>query len=158
MKRHIITYLMIVMLATMTCYGRKVNSRRADSDIARSETVAEAVDAVGNQDSLVVISGYDKPLRSSKETLFATNRSDRALQRMALTIAYYDTQGRLIHKRSCMLPARIPAGESRQLSFSSWDIQQSFYYLNSRKPKVSGAVPYDIAVKVDTLFFALPKH
>lgn len=153
MIRHLIITLALLMLAASAVQARKVNSRRGSMATQSSRHVSQPLDTVAAADSLVSFSGYDKPLRTTRETLFITNTISRRLLRVAFTIAYYDLPGRLIHKQSHNVAADVPAGESRRLTFPSWDRQQSFYYHRSRKPKVSGATPYGIAVKTDTLFF-----
>lgn len=151
MRRHLAILFLLLIIAASACHARKVNVRRGDR--ASSARVPAAVlDTVAACDSAVVFSGYDKPLRSTRESMFLTNRTGRHLWRIAFTLAYYDMSGRLIHKISRNVSADVPSGESRQLTFPSWDRQQSFYFHLSRKPKTSGATPYRIAVRADTLF------
>ena len=72
-----------------------------------------------------------------------------------MTITYFDSKNRQLHKRSAHLPLQIPAGETRQASLKSWDEQQSFYYEQSSVPaRVDVATPYSVKIAVDTIFFA----
>lgn len=80
----------------------------------------------------VVYSGYDKPLTSDKETLFITNNTDRELTAISFYIKYFDANDRQIHKAFHSLDVSIPPGETRMVSFRSWDVQNSFRYKNSR--------------------------
>ncbi len=102
---------------------------------------------------LVDINGYDKPLRSRRETFFVTNNGSRAVEGVALTIKYYDTRQRMLHSASHNVRVDIPPTETRQVNLSSWDKQFNFYYRNSAVPRhASHAVPYDVAITIDTLF------
>lgn len=97
----------------------------------------------------VDVNGYDKPLRSRRETFFVTNNEARSLTRMAFTITYFDMNGRQLHEEKHIVNVDIPSGETRQVSFPSWDKQQSFYYRRSAEPKLTEqATPYDVKVAV----------
>lgn len=100
------------------------------------------------------VSGYDKPLRSRRETFFVANHDgEAAVERLALTITYLDSAGKMLHKREVSLPCDIPAGETRNLSIPSWDGQQSFYFVRSSVPvRAAQATPYDVTIAVDTVF------
>lgn len=101
----------------------------------------------------VDINGYDKPLRSRRETFFVSNNTDKKLQAIALTITYFDSSRRQLHRRSEHILVEIPAGETRQAALRSWDIQQSFYYSRSAVPaRTSQATPYEVSITVDSLF------
>ena len=101
------------------------------------------------------INGYDKPLRSRRETFFATNNSKRTTEALAVTITYCHTTHRPPHERKASLPLVRPAGETRQASLKSWDSQLSFYYIRSSVPaRAEQATPYEVKITVDTIFFA----
>ncbi len=102
------------------------------------------------------VTGYDKPLRSRRETFFVTNHAESEAVKLALTIEYLDAAGRQLHKRSAAVDCEIPAGETRNLSLPSWDKQQSFYYVHSTVPtRTEQATPYDVRISVDTLYVKL---
>lgn len=104
--------------------------------------------------SAVSVNGYDKPLRSRRETFFTTNNTDRNLARIAFTIRYFDARQRQLHQTKHNIPADIPAGETRQISVPSWDHQFNFYYIRSTIPqRAQQATPYDVRISIDTLFF-----
>lgn len=106
----------------------------------------------------VDINGYDKPLRSRRETFFATNNTQDRILSVAFTIKYYDMSGRQLHQQSRNVKADIPSKETRQISFKSWDAQQSFYYRHSTVPtRTDKATPYDISISVDTIFISPKK-
>lgn len=104
---------------------------------------------------LVEVKGYDKPLRSRRETFFVSNPGDKAIQRVALTISYFDTSNNLLHRASHNVAVDVPAGETRMAGVRSWDVQNGFYYLNSTvSHKSTTARPYTVTINVDTLFTA----
>ena len=95
-------------------------------------------------DASVLLSGYDKPLHSSVESIFVSNRLDKEVSEITLRIVYTDTQGRQLHEVTRSLPASVPPGETRRLQFSSWDRQNTFYYVGGRKPRTANVSPYDV--------------
>ncbi len=119
-----------------------------------AETVASSLDTLAAPEPHQVdINGYDKPLRSRRETFFATNNSGRDIAGLAFTIKYFDSQQRMLHSASHNIAIDIPAGETRQASVKSWDPQFNFYYVRSTVPqRVQQATPYDVTLTVDTIF------
>ena len=105
-----------------------------------------ALDTLDSPDNhlKVRLSGYDKPLRSTRESLFATNRTPYDIDGIILKLTYIDSSGRELHSRLVTVRCDIPRGATRKIDFRSWDSQQSFYYKLSPKPKRDGATPYDI--------------
>ena len=101
-----------------------------------------------------VAAGYDKPLRSRRETFFVTNNADKSVEGMAITITYFDRSRRQLHQRPANIRIDIPAGETRQAVLKSWDTQQAFYHINSPVPsRAQQATPYEVKITVDTIFF-----
>lgn len=117
-------------------------------------TAAAEYEAIANPEAhLIDINGYDKPLRSRRETFFATNNGAQSVGAIAFTIRYYDNQRRMLHSASHNVKTDIPAGETRQISIPSWDQQFAFYYIRSSVPNGANAVtPYDVTVTIDTLY------
>ena len=97
----------------------------------------------------ITVSGYDKPLRSYRETLLLTNGTEREVLSIALTIIYIDMQGRQLHQRTDTLTAKIPSGETRMVRMSSWDTQHSYYYHRGQRPRTANVTPYDISCRVE---------
>ena len=95
----------------------------AGADTAAPDTIQGAA-----ADSLLIFSGYEKTLRSSKETLFVTNRGTRSLCTVIFTITYYDAAGRQLHSRTVSRHTDLPAGETRRLDFAAWDTQHTTYF------------------------------
>lgn len=88
-------------------------------------------------------SGYDKPRKSSKETFFITNNTDRIMSGVNLYIDYRTPDGRQLNKRFVRLSCNIPPGETRMVDLESWDKQKAFYYEKSNDGK-SGGTPYKV--------------
>lgn len=91
----------------------------------------------------LTFSGYDKPRRSSSETFFITNNTDRTMTGVTLYIDYRTPDGRQLDKRFVRLVTRIPAGETRKADIPSWDKQKNFYYEKSGDGK-TGGTPYRV--------------
>lgn len=122
--------------------GLKVDASAINHDV---KTVADTLH--GPITDSIYLAGYDKPLRSTRESLFVTNRSDRDIDGLVIETEYRDMAGRQLHKRTVTISCDIPAGETRRVDFRSWDRQQSFYYRLSPKPKRSQATPYDVTCR-----------
>lgn len=99
--------------------------------------------------SEVLLYGYDKPLRSRQETVFVANHTLHDITGLTFTTRYIDTKGRTFHQVSRRVRADIPSGATRKIDYRSWDTQQSFYYVGSRRTRASGT-PYDVRLSVDT--------
>ncbi|MDE6371258.1 MAG: FxLYD domain-containing protein [Duncaniella sp.] len=97
----------------------------------------------------ITLSGYDKPLRTTHETLLVTNSTSRPVTGIGLTVNYLDMQGRQLHSRTDTLLIAVPPGETRMLRFPSWDRQQSYYYHLGPEPRSSRFTPYTISIRTD---------
>lgn len=154
------TLAFLLLLVSTSVAARRVKTRRAADapKVATSVEPSPSVDTIAGvrADRLVSISGYDKPLRTSRESVFMTNNDSSAIMSLSFTIGYFDMQGRMIHKAQHRLNVDIPPYETRQLTFPSWDRQQSFYYHRSTPPRRVSATPYEVKISVDTLFIAQP--
>lgn len=94
----------------------------------------------------IVISGYDKPLRSTGESFFVTNNLTRDITGIEVTITYLDMHHRRLHERTVMIDIDIPAGDTRRVDISSWDKRQVFFYHLGPKPRSGVASPFDVTV------------
>ena len=145
-----------IVLNAAPAYTQRRNStsRHLKVTHAGSEAPHTSADTVTAGDGMVRFVGYDKALRSTKETLFVTNlMPDREIRHVIFRITYFDTQGRQLHQARKKLYAPVPPGETRRLDFPSWDRQHSFYYAKSQKPRVP-AIPYTVKITPDTLILA----
>lgn len=156
--KKIILIITVVLTATAalsqrtTRHGLKVDPDAVGAVLehaskARYDTIAPP------EASMIEVNGYDKPLRSRRETFFVTNNSKRHIGAIAYTITYYDTQHRMLHRAAHNVDIDIPAGQTRQANMRSWDTQHSFYYVHSAVPdRTKKATPYEVTISVDTLF------
>lgn len=110
---------------------------------AALDTVATAADSL-----LFSFSGYEKTLRSPKETFFVTNLSDSIVDRLALAITYKDMKGRTLDSREVSVDIDLPPGATRRVDIRSWDRQNVFYYHLSPVPRSSHATPYRVSVSL----------
>lgn len=133
-----------------TAQRRNSLSSRLHALPAASAETAEGTDTLACGAGDLVFSGYDKPLRASRETLFITNRMSADAVRAVFHIEYFDLQGRQIHRRRCAVDLDLPAGETRCVDLPAWDRQGSYYFRGSRRPRVSG-VPYTVTVSADSV-------
>lgn len=159
MKKY--TLLAVLALVCVTAIGQRttrtgLRAKAAEAIETASDAPALVYDTIASPDRHAAdINGYDKPLRSRRETFFVTNNGDKAVCRIAFTIKYLDSQRRMLHSASHNVQVDIPAGETRQVSVRSWDPQFNFYYQRSAVPKrAQQATPYDVTISVDTLFMA----
>lgn len=110
----------------------------------------EFTDSIIADTSLISISGYDKPLRATRETFFVTNRYACTITAITITFNYYDLQGRQLHAVTRSIKYEIPPGETRQLYIPAWDKQQAFYYHLSPQPRRS-ATPYTVKYDISAV-------
>lgn len=154
MKYFILT---LLLLCAVAAYADKTTRRGLKVAPAKETVVSsDTLDSFVPSPGMIRLSGYDKPLRSTKESIFVTNASRRTLCFIDLEITYFDESGRQMHKRNIKLHVNIPGGETRQLTFSSWDKQRNLYYVKSGKPRTSDGTPYSISAKV--IEAAYPRH
>lgn len=155
MKRILILAAAAMLLLPLSAQrtSRKGLKTAVEAQQATSAATADIDTIVAPTPHTVDINGYDKPLRSRRESFFATNNAKQTVCGIAITINYYDSDRRQLHQAKRNIVSDIPAGETRQLSFPSWDSQQSFYYVRSAVPRrAEQATPYDVAIAIDTLF------
>ena len=145
---------LFIIAAVGVCAQRTTRKGLKAENTASATASAATVDTIDAPPAHTVdINGYDKPLRSSRETFFATNNGKQTIAGMAFTITYLDSSGRQLHKAHHNTSSEIPAGETRQIAVRSWDKQQSFYYTRSTVPvRASQATPYDVKIEIDTIF------
>ena len=139
------TVLVIALLLTALSASADKTTRKNLKERRIEPTEATvAADTVTLSPGMVALSGYDKPLRSNKESLYVTNATRRHLLYVEIEITYFDESGRQLHKRTAKQNVDIPAGETRQLTFPSWDKQRNMYYTLSGKPRTSNGTPYTV--------------
>lgn len=151
------------MQADNTLRGKKLKTTTRARDAINGIKVSPVIssDTLRNpsRDSIQA-SGYDKPLRTNRETMLITNATSRTVTGIGLTITYSDMQHRQLHQRTDTLKTMIPAGETRMLKLSTWDTQQSYYYHLSRPPRTAAVTPYTITCHIDFILHPtiIPAH
>lgn len=134
--------------------ARRHRSTRTGLHPVKQEVAAEPADSLVTMtpaDGDITLSGYDKPLRSSVESMFVTNLTSDTVTALRLTCTYTDLRGRELHTRSVDADIELPPGATRQITFPSWDRQHSFYYHRSPKPLRTAATPYDFKCRVTSI-------
>lgn len=119
--------------------------------ILRSDYKTEMPIDLSYYDSLSVdslnISGYDKPLRSLRETFFVHNNYSQILTSVSISFTYRSDDGYMLHSRAINIKCHIPPSETRQLFMTAWDRQYAYYFVNTRiKPRSKGAIPYIVEI------------
>lgn len=148
---------LFVILCSLWVYADKT-TRRGLKVAAPAKTEARsdaAADTVVPSPGMVELSGYDKPLRSNKESIYITNATRRRLLETVVEISYFDNSGRLLHKREVRIKTNVPAGETRQATFSSWDKQRTMFYHRSGKPRTADGTPYRIKAVAKSAVYAV---
>lgn len=139
----------IALCACLCAWSQRQNTTRPGLRPLPVEAAAAAYDTL-RCDSLIVLSGYEKTLRSSRESLLITNLHSDTICGICITIEYLDAQGRQLHKRSVSIPAEVPPSETRMCAFDSWDKQKVWYYALSAPARTSApATPYDVSISTD---------
>lgn len=154
----IIAMRLMLILAIMLCVSFGImgdDTRRGKlklKNVAGSDTIAaiSPFDTISTPAaSLVVLSGYDKPLRATVETMFVTNRLPSDIVSLSLRITYLDMDGHQLHERDVEVRNVVPAGATRQIKVRSWDSQKSFYYHKGQRPRVDAVTPYEVICVVN---------
>ncbi len=142
--------IVVLCLACLTSVADNTLSRRLRVRPARAEVAVSLPDTLrGAPCDSVLLSGYDKPLRASRETLFVTNRLDVPLTAVGIRLIYSDMSGRLLHRRTVCARVLLEPGETRMVSIPTWDTNRSFFYHRGARPRVSGVTPYGVDAAVD---------
>ncbi len=129
---------------------RKAVPRTSPPAVVVSDTVR------GTTADSVVVAGFEKAQKSSRESMMVTNGTGSAFSSVCLEITYKDMQGRMLHKAVHDVAEIIPAGETRMVSVPSFDRQNLFYYrLSPMQPRARQATPFDVEVKV--IYVCYPK-
>lgn len=143
--------LLLIAACWLPVQGRRI---RVSHNAAAAEALRiEDNGALSVTDSLTLaadirLSGYDKTRESSTESIFVTNQGTSTLLSLKLRVEYKDMDSRQLHQRTVSINCRIPSGETRMLSFRTWDTQHSFFFHRSRRPARTQATPYDVVVTV----------
>ncbi|MCH5247863.1 MAG: hypothetical protein J1E99_06860 [Muribaculaceae bacterium] len=149
MRFRIIILAILILTGIMDSVAQKTTRKglkRLQTEVVAEETVE--LDTIRYPGDNLSLSGYEKPLRSRKETLHVTNNLPFDIVELQFNIIYVDYKGEELHSRKVKLIQNLPAFATQLVSFPTWDIQNRFYYRNGPVPK-SDAYPYDIMMSVD---------
>lgn len=124
--------------------SRITYTKTTEDDIASPyDTVFEP-----SRDS-VSVAGFEKTLRSNRESMYFTNNTARTVAGMQIEITYLDMEGRMLHKTTHTTSTEIPSGETRLIDFPSFDRQGLYYYhLSPLPPRASRATPFRAKVRI----------
>ncbi len=145
--KHILILILLCAALSGSVDAKKRTTTRPGLERIPAAAVADTAADPALVDS-IVLSGYDKPLRSRSESLFVTNASARRLVSIRIILTYFDLDGREIHQAVIDRGVDLPAGATRQINFSSWDRQMSFVFHASRRSPRSRGIPYTVAATI----------
>lgn len=147
MKTKFFSAILILISVAGTISAKDITTRkklRVDRNKIGKETVSEMDTLRNGLISSIEFAGFDKPLRSGYETVFVTNRSPIDVKGLVIECDYTDLSGRQLHNGTHTVACDIPAGQTRQIKFRTWDSQQAFYYRRSSKPRRADGTPFDV--------------
>lgn len=153
MRRSVLSILLVlVACASMAQHTGRGKLRVSPKAAAGASEVVYDTIVVEKSDSVVRLTGYEKPREASRETVFAQNLTDRNLEALDIEISYLTIDGKELHRRTVSLAAQIPAGERRMLTFKSWDVNRMFYYHVNVPNTSRQATPYRVELRVVRLY------
>lgn len=150
LKQFIVALIMCVISGAATVSAQRTTRRslRIAQPVSTDTIALQALDTVVAPVALVAVAGYEKPLRSRRETIHVTNLDTiRPLRLLSLDISYLDIDGNQLHQRKIDLECDIPPHATKMIDFRSWDVQNRFYYSGGPRPRVA-AYPFTINLKV----------
>ncbi len=150
----IITAILIVVFITATASAEKTTRKKLK--LRTDSVTTEAVNIQYEEitvitDSAIIFTGYDKPIGADRESVFIINNSGQTIDKINITIDYFDILDRKLTSRTLNIIYSIPDKETRLVAFKTWDIQHSFYYYKSRKPRTQ-ATPYKVTININKAF------
>ncbi len=76
--------------------------------------------------------------------------ADTIVSGIKLEITYLDSRNRELHSREIWINATIEPEQTQLVTFPTWDIQRSFYYRRSVKPRRQ-STPYDVKIEIKAI-------
>ncbi len=132
------------LIADDTTRGGNLRADRDALTIARPTALPDTMNLI---DGNITVSGYDKPLRATREAMFLTNHTGVDISGIELEMVYTDMKGRELHRRTVNVACTIPSGATRRADIPSWDTQHTFFYVRGITPRRDRTAPYDVAIK-----------
>lgn len=148
-SRFILLSAVFCTLVSGTPFTKPATHRRP-APAADKPSAASVYDTVTapSPDSIAV-SGFEKTLRSSRESMYISNLTADSLAGLGIEITYMDMDRRMLHKSVHDLAEAIPAGETRLVDVPSFDRQALYYYhLSPLPPRARHATPFRASVRV----------
>ncbi len=145
MKSLIAVLTIITLAASVSTAQRTTRSRLKPGHPAPVEVCYDTIAWPAGSPAFT-FSGYDKYLRSSTESFFATNHTDSTVNRVCIEIIYKDMKGRTLDTRTVDIDKDFAPGETHRIDIKSWDTQKAFYYHRSPTPRTSNATPYKVNI------------
>ncbi len=149
----IIAAILIAVFITAAASAEKTTRKKLKlrTDSVTTEAVTQYKEITAVTDSAIIFTGYDKPIGADRESVFIINNSGQNIDKINITIDYFDNLDRKLTSRTLDIIYTIPDKETRLVAFKTWDIQHSFYYYKSRKPRTQ-ATPYKVTININKAF------
>ena len=150
--KHFLLFLIALTMAVAASaqnYRRPTPNKPARHAVA-AQTVEIQCDTVANPPAdSVVVTGFDKQLRSKRETMFVSNHTARTITSITLRIDYFDMAGHQLHSATHSTSVDLPPGQTRQIEVPAFDRTDRFYYHLSPAPtRAQQATPFTVTVTV----------
>lgn len=147
--RLLLTILLIALSVAATDARRTTRRGLRPAPVEVSDSVAEAPgDTIAVAEGDFTLAGFEKPLRSRRESFFVTNNTDHDIIALRVKLIYYDLDDRMLDSRIVDADVDLAAGETCRVYIRAWDLQDVFYYYRSARPRSGVATPFKVAVTV----------
>lgn len=154
---------LIIFCAMAFASGSYIHSQRISTTRHRLKVNSEAVeprqttaDTIWADPGYITISGFDKPLNSTRETFLVHNGGKDTITLIIADIEYLDLTGRQLNKRRIKSPCLIPTLQRRLIEIPSWDKQHAYRYVKSAPSPRRQSTTFDVRIKI--VGIAIPHH
>ncbi len=151
MKPLVIIATLTVIAAALPSEAQRSTRQRLKSAPAAAATANAPYDTIFTEadSTAFAFSGYEKTLRSTRESFYVSNHTDSVIDRITVEVTYLDMQGRMLDRRTADIDITIEPSETRKAELRSWDSQKVMYYYRSPKPRSSAqATPYKLKIRL----------
>ncbi len=142
--------LFILLVITSVCSAdcRRTTRRGLRPVPAESREAVVAGDTIAVAEGDFTLAGFEKPLRSRRESFFVTNNTDHDIISLRVRLIYYDLDDRMLDTRTVDATVDVASGETSRVYIRAWDLQDVFYYYRSARPRSGVATPFKVSVTV----------
>lgn len=142
--------LFILLVITSVCSAdcRRTTRRGLRPEPVESRETVVAGDTIAVAEDDFTLAGFEKPLRSRRESFFVTNNTDRDIISLRVRLIYYDLDDRMLDTRTVDAAVDVAPGETSRVYIRAWDLQDVFYYYRSARPRSGVATPFKVSVTV----------